>query len=1766
MNSIELHKKVTQEYKNYIHSFVNIKDDRIREYVNKEFDNEGILPKPLVQFNPSFVRDEKLQDLVDSGMVHPDIPKAFGNYNLYKHQIEAIKIGVKGEGFIVTSGTGSGKSLTFLATIFDYVFKNKQKLSGVTAVLVYPMNALINSQEEEIMKYEINYLNSFLPEIERKKYDPSIEENKSIPVAQLLEAVRSVSSIEFPVRYSKYTGQENDEARERAKNEKPHIILTNYMMLELIMTREKETWMRELMKNDLRYLVFDELHTYRGRQGADVSLLIRRLGSLTENQLVGIGTSATMATKGGILERKQEVAKVGNTIFGQKFTTDQIIGEYLETYTDISKPLLTESIIQDFNSSHDAIELKRNSFCTWLEKNIALEEIEPGFYQRGKPKKVSDIAEQLTKLTNCKYDEANQAIINLLQNLEIINDIGAKQNPRLSFLPFRFHQFISQTSTVHVTLDDPMFRAISLKSGRYIKTDNEDQFVYPVLFSRHSGHEFICVRKNYDYHILEPRDPDDISVHFTKDDLKGDRETGRQKKLLNEQDLIDGYIIFDHEGEDPIWSEDEITELPDSWWKERGVIIQVNNYYEFRLPRKVFFSSKGKFSDTQSDEFDLEAWYIPARLIFDPTAGIVYDLKTKENTKLMRLGNEGRSTATTITSFAVVKELMRQHQPVQVQKLLSFTDNRQDASLQAGHFNDFIATIRLRSAVYHALNNSPKKALRVHDISRAVYNRLRITDSDYAQNPSPDWPDPENQRAEEIYLLLRVLRDLKRGWRYNLPNLEQTALLEIDFERLGEFCAKQDFFIGVPLFESLSSEDREEIIRQILSFFRTSYAIEHRYLDDRAETESFLNTRLDDSKMWSLDKGERIEVPPFLTNRIPGWVQKGIFISSAGPMSYLGKYFKRLFTKHNLTTLTRDEYYEFTDQVFEFLRKGNFLAFREIRGEKQIVLGYRLRTDNMIWKAGSSAETWIDKVRTASYKSLSTKPNSFFRELYETDFTAFEKSIIGSEHTGQLDNPSRIDREERFKSGKISALFCSPTMELGIDIAELNIVHMRNVPPSPANYAQRSGRAGRSGQTAVVFTYCSSRSPHDRNYFKEPISMVAGAVVPPRIDLTNEELLSTHLNAFILMKLAISDLSVSVSSVLDTRDKDVIPIKEDILNYIQDRSKHFPEWSIQFKNTIKDVVPSLSATNWFNDLWLENRAISFLKRFDDSFNRWRILFKNAEGIIVKARSILDDPTIKQYSPQMLEAKRQHNTGMAQRALLLNDSNRAYGNASEFYVFRYLASEGFLPGYNFTRLPVRTFIGYKYKDEGEYISRPRYIALKEFGPNNLIYHNGSKYRINRAMLTDASLRLNRAKVSLETGYIFLNEQAEQANNDPITRSELNKSENVKIWANLLELSECEAIPQERISCEEEERTSTGFEIEQYFSYPKGITSTIKAEIKVAGTPILNLTYCQATQLVQINHKWRRSTDSNGFFIHDTSGKWLKQSDMENAEIASHGKEVRIFTNNTSDTIYMQPVSDLGLNSEQIISLAYALKRGIESVFQAEENEIGIWIMGKSESPNIMIYEASEGSLGIMSLLIHSPSKLKEVYEAAYQLLHFDLISRKDQRPNLPKATYDDLLSYYNQTHHDKLDRHQIQEALEKLIDSELDVLSEHGSRDDLYKYLLSAYDKNSATEYPLIRFLYDKNYALPDKAQVNLESFYINVDFVFNTQNGPVLIFCDGSVHSNEDVKSDDEKKRQHLRDAGYDVIEWFFDERSGANIIESIAELIEERKDVFRKL
>jgi len=188
MNVFETHKRIIGDYSRYIRSFINIADSEIARKVEESLSEGRLWPQPLLQFNPAYEMAGTVEELVAEGLMHSDVTHIFEGYSLYRHQQKAIKLGTARTDFVVTSGTGSGKSLAYIGTIFDHLL-SKPRSEGVVAVIVYPMNALINSQTNEFNTYKENY-----------------ERN---------------TGREFPITFGQYTGQEKEEQREEMRETPP---------------------------------------------------------------------------------------------------------------------------------------------------------------------------------------------------------------------------------------------------------------------------------------------------------------------------------------------------------------------------------------------------------------------------------------------------------------------------------------------------------------------------------------------------------------------------------------------------------------------------------------------------------------------------------------------------------------------------------------------------------------------------------------------------------------------------------------------------------------------------------------------------------------------------------------------------------------------------------------------------------------------------------------------------------------------------------------------------------------------------------------------------------------------------------------------------------------------------------------------------------------------------------------------------------------------------------------------------------------------------------------------------------------------------------------------------------------------------------------------------------------------------------------------------------------------------------------------------------
>ena len=729
-------------------------------------------------------------------------------------------------------------------------------------------------------------------------------------------------------------------------------------------------------------------------------------------------------------------------------------------------------------------------------------------------------------------------------------------------------------------------------------------------------------------------------------------------------------------------------------------------------------------------------------------------------------------------------------------------------------------------------------------------------------------------------------------------------------------------------------------------------------------------------------------------------------------------------------------------------------------------------------------------------------------------------------------------------------------MELGVDIGGLSVVHLRNAPPNSASYAQRSGRAGRSGQGALVFTYCSGFSAHDRHFFQDQAELVAGAVQPPRLDLFNRELLLTHLNALAISEIGLPGLDSDGGSQATLKtfvdmDTPEMPLAFAVREGLKIPEPKFGDIKAGFRRVIHDFADGLAATApWFTDTWIDSSLSKLADHLDESLGRWRKLHQTAKATLTKTLARIDSGTMVATSDEYKRLVRQQNQTTRQLNLLVNELGPRSTSLSEFYPYRYLAAEGFLPGYNFTRLPLRIFVE-QGQSSGDYISRPRSIALREFGPLNVIYHNGRKYRVEQLVLQAPEDALTEAKISTRAGYFLAGEQM-QASLCPFSGVDLADNANKLHITDLIEMQESKANEIDRISCEEEERLSRGFDIDTYFTV-ENLDRVRKAVARSGDDRLLNLRYLPAARLVYVNRKWRTSPNI-GFPLGMVNGFWkpsVPAVPRDQAQQAEPYRLVSLMTSNTADALYIEPIQPLGLTAAGVISLQHALKRAIEAEFQVEPAEIGVVAVGNMASPNVLIYEAAEGSLGILSRFADDPGTLHRVVRRAQQICRFDDPDYK------AKASYDDLLSYQNQRDHKTLDRFSIKDALEKLLACTVEVQtnSAYGGYDDQYQQLLTAIDPNSTLERTFLDHLYAKNLRLPDSAQKKTPGVYSQPDFFYEPG---AWLFIDGSVHDKPEVKADDARKRGELRAQGMEVLVYRYDD--------DLPAFIASRPDIFSKV
>ncbi len=1716
MDVFSLRDSIIDSYNKYVSSFLTIKDDRLYELVERELDSGFLWPEPLIQLNPAFEFGPDLESLTKEGTLHPECLKIFaqkrkdgtilGPLRFYQHQVEGIRAARASENYVLTTGTGSGKSLSYIVPIVDHVLRTGSG-KGIKAIIVYPMNALANSQLGELKKFlEFGY-------------------PKGHP----------------PVTFRRYTGQESEEERQEIIANPPDILLTNYVMLELVLTRPRERRLVGALR-DLRFLVLDELHTYRGRQGADVALLVRRLRNVSGTKdILHIGTSATLLSSGSWNEIQKEISQVASTIFGVEVKPENIIGETLKRVTR-EYPFDDQSVLDQLKKAihtpsskriHSTDEFVNDVLASWIESTLGVRRDSEGDrLVRCEPMPIKgpdSVTRRLLELTGESQDACESAIRDLLLCAR-----NFKDERGMPFFSFKLHQFISKGESVYASPEPEDKRYITLQAQQFVPGSNRKKVLLPLAFCRECGQEYYVVRRFTD---------ESGNIRYVPRELSD--------MQANEEDGEPGFLFISSSRPWPTDLEKIIARLPDSWLDDdTGGKPRIKRTRKDKLPHPVFISSDGIEGGG-----DIRAAWFRAPFKFCMHCGVDYSSYQRSDFgKLATLGSEGRSTATTVLSLSAIQKLRKEKElPEKAKKLLTFTDNRQDASLQAGHFNDFVEIALLRSALLKAIKEKSQEGITHENLTLEVFKALNLPLELYAVNPNVEYLQKEKtQKALREVLGYYLYRDLKRGWRITSPNLEQTGLLKIDYLSLKEFCSDTEKWKRFhPVLANATASEREYISRVLLDYMRRELSIRVRYLDQLEQEKIQHNSSQYLIPPWAIDENERMVQATIAFpcsrpgNRVP---ENHVYISPRGGFALFLK--RRGTLSSTVESLKVDDVKEIINDLLDALTIPG-LVQKVVEPNGDIPPGYQLNASALLWRLGDGKRGYHDPIRVPNAPQKGHKTNPFFVSFYRADNREL-MNLEAREHTAQVPADVREEREEAFREGRLPILFCSPTMELGVDISQLNVVGMRNVPPTPSNYAQRSGRAGRSGQPALIITYCAAGSPHDQYFFRRPSLMVAGSVLPPRIDLANEDLLRSHIHAIWLYEARL-DLKASLGDVLDVEgDEPTLALKEHVKQALMDKEARGRTYE-------RAKVALLDAVRAFSESVLEggeDKGYQWVKRvidqipqsFENACERWRNLYSSALAQVKRQNKIIQDAS--RSTKDRNHAKTLRNEAEKQLDLLLKTDEELQ---SDFYSYRYFASEGFIPGYNFPRLPLAAYIpGRRIRTETkEFLSRPRFLAISEFGPRSIIYHEGSRYIINKVILpVDADEKgiTQQGVMCEECGYLH------EAKNGVTPDCCLNCGSRLPMaWTNLFRMQNVSTKRRDRINSDEEERLRQGYDLRTAFRFnEKDGRPVIKTAVlyNSEGEKLVTLKYGHAALLWRINLGWKRRKNKAevGFVLDCERGYWAKSESEQDENGAGDPmspckQRVVPFVEDRKNCILLKFHQKLSL--EKAASLQAALKKAIQAYFHIEDSELQVEPLPSPEKRSIFLfYEAAEGGAGVLRRLVEEQEALPNIAREALSICHFDPETGQDLRfahgvsEECDAACYDCLLSYYNQRDHRLLDRKLLPSLLLSMASGKIECSPSVRSRDEHLERLLRL--SESSLEKKWLHFIADSGLRLPTHSQIHIEDCNVRIDFLYKDEG--VAVFIDGPHHDNKDQSALDIEQSECLEDLGYHVIRFRYEE------------------------
>lgn len=1087
MNQIILAHEIEERYRRYLKTTFYFRDPALRASFEGALGSGRLAKGPYLEATPIFKRvvapRDLFSELLGAPPEHGFLEALQGERPLYRHQEESIRRVFAGHNLVVATGTGNGKTESFLYPILLHLyqeFEARALCPGVRALVLYPMNALANDQRErlgEICKRLKAANSAFRFTFGQYIGETPEHENDSQRHARDHLAERDRKG--YSIIQNGQVAQGEMVLRSEMRRTPPQILLTNYSMLEYLLLRPDDSPLFDDGRAEWwTFLVLDEAHQYRGARGIEMAMLIRRLKQrLREggcrNPFRCLATSATLADgkEGG-----PTVKEFASKLFGEPFDDHDVIfgdvetisqsgveslgredyqfvfralergGEAVEGLTHLASRLgMSVSETHD-NAKTAALLLQRDSRATRLRRLVT-----------DAPAEVKAIADQV--FDDLPQTERVNALADLVALLLRVRDpLSNDPTSAAPLLSARYHLFLRSLEGAF----------LSLWPDRKVLLDRraaDQTALFEAGLCRECGQHYLVGRITNDKLVEAVRDPGraDFGATFflpAGDQSADDEDTdGRDNE---------SYRLCGRCG--------EIRRYPEELKcnHNAGILLQ-------------------KQAGAEEREDQIPRCAVCGYQAPDPVREVVH-------------GTDG--------PHAVIATTLYQNLPESRRKVLAFADGRQEAAFFAWYLEDsykdilgrnLLLKVAQEQGVHSPEGSSPQ------DLAtglRDIYRRRNVF--------PPATSDLQLRREAWLALHREFLTDEPR------ISLEGVGLVRWSL-KWPDWFQIPALLTSAPW--SLSEREARDALFVLLDSMRVDHAVELH--GDDTVVLAWNDLRLQAAQMrfrigppkrprgvrnwpvrsWDGELGKRVRFLAKLFMRVrPGCTEQEA-VDSAGNAARTIWEAIRQCDAHAPTS--KDRLLIHVDDARRL--NPDWWRLRFIGDNDSI---YRCETCGRIQAV--SVRALCPRHRCPGFlketRSRELDPNHY-RLLYEAELPG---SLRVEEHTAQLDKEKAREFQREFREGKIHVLSCSTTFELGVDLGDLDTIFLRNVPPEAFNYAQRVGRAGRrSGHPGFAITYCR-RGPHDLYHFSEPQRMLIGKVQPPVLALRNEKIVTRHVVAVAL--------------------------------------------------------------------------------------------------------------------------------------------------------------------------------------------------------------------------------------------------------------------------------------------------------------------------------------------------------------------------------------------------------------------------------------------------------------------------------------------------------------------------------------------------------------------------------------------------------------------------------------------------------------------------